>query len=165
MILAVHTDASYLSEQNGKSLASAQFYLTNHDDKEFNNGSILSLIIKHVMSSASKVELAALYYGCKLAIPIRMTLKEMGHPQLKHTMITTNNITAPDLTMGTMTPKASKLMDQCFHWLKCRNAQCQFLYLWCCGIDNCANYASKHHPAKHHQAVHPFYIQDTLPRQ
>jgi hypothetical protein len=64
--------------------------------------------------------------------------------------------------MGTMTPKASKSMDQCFHWLECCNAQCQFLYLWHCGIDNCANYASKHHPAKHQQAVRPFYIQDSL---
>jgi hypothetical protein len=133
MILAVHTDTSYLSEQNGKSRASAHFYLTNHDDEKFNNGTILTLssIIKHVMSSASKAEWAALYYGCKLATPICLTLEKMGHPQLKCTMITTNNITAQGLTMGTMTPKASILMDQCFHWLKCRNAQHQFLYLWC----------------------------------
>jgi hypothetical protein len=111
MILAVHNNASYLSEQNGESRASVHFYLTNHDDKEFNNGTILTLssIIKHVMSSASKVEFAALYYGCKLAVPIRTTLKEMQHPQLKRTMITTNNITAQGLTMGTMTPKASKI--------------------------------------------------------
>jgi hypothetical protein len=110
MILAVHTDLSYSLEQNGKSRASAHFYLTNHDDKEFNNGTILTLssIIKHVMSSASKAELAALYYGRKLAVPICMALEEMGHPQLKRTMITTNNITAQGLTMGTMTPKASE---------------------------------------------------------
>jgi hypothetical protein len=43
MILAVHTNASYLSEQNGKSHASAHFYLTNHANKEFNKGSILTL--------------------------------------------------------------------------------------------------------------------------
>jgi hypothetical protein len=167
MILAIHTNASYLLEQNSKSCTSAHFYLTNHNDKEFNNSAILvlSLIIKHVMSSASKVELATLYYSCKLAIPICTTLEEMGHPQLKRTMITTNNITTQGLTMGTMTPKASKFMDQCFHWLNYSNAQCQFLYLWHRGMDNCANYASKHHPAKHHQAVHPFYIQDTLPCQ
>jgi hypothetical protein len=167
MILVVHTDALYLSKQAGKSRASAHFYLTNHDNKEFNNCAILMLssIIKHVMSSASKAKLAALYYGCKLAIPIRTTLEEMGHPQIKQTMVTTNNITAQGLTMRTMTPKASTSMDQCFYWLKCRNAQRQFLYLWHCGAHNCAGYASKHHPAKHHQAVCPFYIQDTLPRQ
>jgi hypothetical protein len=119
MILAAHTDASYFSEPNGKSRASAHFYLTNHDDKEFNNGTILMLssIVKHVMSSASKAELAALYYGCKLAVPICTTLEEMGHPQLERTMITTNNITAQGLTMCAMTPKASKSMDQCFHRL------------------------------------------------
>jgi hypothetical protein len=63
MILAVHTNASYLLEQKGKSRASAHFYLTNHDGKENNNGAILTLssVIKHVMSSASKAELAALY--------------------------------------------------------------------------------------------------------
>jgi hypothetical protein len=72
MILAVHTDASYLSEQEGKSRAAAHFYLTNKGDEEFHNGAVLTLssIIKHVMSSASEAELAALYYGCKLAIPI-----------------------------------------------------------------------------------------------
>jgi hypothetical protein len=155
MILAVHTDASYLSEQAGKSRASAHFYLTNHDDKEFNNGAILTLssIIKHVLSSASEAKLAALYYGCKLAVPIRTTLEVMGHPQIKRTMVTTDNITAQGLTMKTMTPKASKSMDQRFHWLKCRNAQHQFLYLWHCSANNHADYASKHHPAKHHQVT------------
>jgi hypothetical protein len=33
IILAVHTDSSYLSEQNGKSCASAYFYLINHNTK------------------------------------------------------------------------------------------------------------------------------------
>jgi hypothetical protein len=80
-------------------------------------------------------------------------------------MVTTDNITAQGLTMGTMTPKASKSINQCFHWLKCRDAQRQFLYLWRCGVNNRADYASKHHPAKHHQAVRPFYIKDMLPLQ
>ena len=167
MILAVHTDASYLSEQGGKSRASAHFYLTNDGDEDFNNGAILNLasIIKHVMSSASEAELAALYYGCKLAVPLRTTLEEMGHPQTKRTMVTTDNITAQGLTMGTMTPKASKSMDQRFHWLKCRDAQRQFTYLWRRGSLNRADYASKHHPAQHHKAVRPFYVVDTLTRQ
>ncbi len=78
MILAVHTDTSYLSEQNSRSRASALFYLTNHDNDDFNNGAILTLssIINHVMSSAFEVELAALYYGCKLDIPIAQLSKK-----------------------------------------------------------------------------------------
>jgi hypothetical protein len=61
-----------------------------------------------------------------------------------------------------MTPEASKSIDQCFHWLKCGHAQQQFLHLQQHGINNRANYASKHHLAKHRQAVWSFYIKDTL---
>jgi hypothetical protein len=169
MMLAVHTDTSYLSELGGKSRAAGHFYLTNRNDEDFNNGAILTLssIIKHVMSSASEAELAALYYGCKQAATIRVTLEEMGHPQPAPTPITTDNITAQGLTLGTMTPKASKSNNQRFHWLKCRNAQRQFKYLWQKGILNRADYASKHHPARHHQNVCPFYVfdSDQLPAQ
>jgi hypothetical protein len=88
------------------------------------------------MTSASEVELAALYYGCKQATPICVTLVEMGHPQPDPTPVNTNNITAQGLTMGTMTPKASKSNDQQFNWLKCCNPQRQFKYLWRKGILN-----------------------------
>ncbi len=40
MILAVHTDASYLSELGGKSRATGHFYLTNRNNEDFNNGAI-----------------------------------------------------------------------------------------------------------------------------
>jgi hypothetical protein len=125
MILAIYTDTSYAR----KSRKSGHFYLTNDGNKTFNNGTILTLsfIIKHIMSSMSEAELAALYYGCKLTIPLCTTLIKMGHPQHKCTMVTTNNITATGLTMGTMTPKASKSMNQRFHWLKCLHAQQQLL--------------------------------------
>jgi hypothetical protein len=53
-----------------------------------------------------------LYYGCKLAALLQTTLEELGHVQQTPTPITTNNITAQGLTVGTMTPKASKSMDQ-----------------------------------------------------
>ncbi len=62
--------------------------------------------------------------------------------------------------MGTMTLKASKSMDQRFHWLKCRDAQRQFKYLWREGILNQAGYASKHHAPKHHKRVRPVYVFD-----
>jgi len=164
MILAIQTNATYLSELGGKNRAAGHFYLTNRIDEDFNNWAILTLssIIKHVMSSASEAELAALYNGCKQAAPIRITLEEMGHPQPAPTPVTTNNITAQGLTMGTMMPKASKSNDHQFNWLKCRNAQRQFKYLWRKGILNRAkDYASKHHPARHHQTIRPFYVFDS----
>jgi hypothetical protein len=60
----------------------------------------------------------------------------LGHNQPKPTPVTTDNITAQGLTMGTMTNKALKSMDQQFHWLKCCDAQHQFKYLWHKGILN-----------------------------
>jgi hypothetical protein len=72
MVLLVHTNTSYLSKAGGKSRAASHIYLSNCNDEDFNNGAILTLstIIKHIMLSASKAELAMLYYGCKLAAPL-----------------------------------------------------------------------------------------------
>jgi hypothetical protein len=165
MILALDTDGSYLSELDGKSRAAAYMFLTKKDDPDFHNGAvlILSSIIKHVMASASETEIASLFYGCKEAIPLRVTLEEMGHPQPGPTPVTTDNSTAIGLTLKTMIPKASKSMDMRFQWLKCRRAQSLFRYLWAKGTKNRADYPSKHHSAKHHMQMRSRYVQDFLP--
>ena len=167
MILAFDTDASYLSEVNARSRAAAYYYMTRKGNRAFTNGAIdvLSTIIKHVMSSASEAETGALYYGCKRALPYRVTLEEMGHPQTEPTPVTTDNNTAHGLTMGTMTSKASKSNDMRFQWLKCRKAQRLFKFLWARGHLNRADYPSKHHPAHHHQKVRPSVVVDRLPPQ
>jgi hypothetical protein len=58
MILHIHIDASYLSENEAKSRAGGFFYMVNttKNDKKLTNGAILivSKIIKHVMSSAAE---------------------------------------------------------------------------------------------------------------
>jgi hypothetical protein len=99
-----------------RSRVAGHFYLSNCNDKDFKNGAILTLstIIKHIMLSASKAELAALYYGCKLAALLQTTLEELGHFQPTPTPVTINNITTQGLTTGPMKPKASKSMDQAF---------------------------------------------------
>jgi hypothetical protein len=165
MILALDTDGSYLSELGGKSRAAAYMFLTKKGNPDFHNGAVrvLSSIIKHVMASASETEIASLFYGCKEAIPLRVTLEEMGHPQPGPTPVTTDNSTAIGLTLNTMIPKASKSMDMRFQWLKCRHAQALFKYLWAKGTKNRADYPSKHHPAKHHLLVRPRYVQDLAP--
>ena len=164
MILAFDTDASYLSEIGGKSRAAAYYYMTQKGNREFNNGAIdiLSTVIKHVMSSASEAETGALYYGCKRALPYRVTLEEMGHPQHDPTPVTTDNNTAHGLTMGTMTSKASKSNDMRFQWLKCRKTQRLFQFLWARGKDNRADYPSKHHPSSHHQKMRPSVVIDKV---
>jgi hypothetical protein len=56
MILAVHSDASYLSEPKARSCAGGHFFLSSDTTIPANNGAILNIahIIKHVMSSATK---------------------------------------------------------------------------------------------------------------
>ena len=134
MILNLHSDASYLSEPKSKSRAGGHFWLGNKGDEDFNTGAIVTLssVIKHVMSSAYESELAALFYNCKAAVPLRVTLEEMGHRKPK-TPVTTDNSTVHGLIQSTMIPKASKSMDMRFHWLKGRMAQRIFDIMWCRG--------------------------------
>ena len=81
MIIYAHKDASYLSKENRKIRAAVHLYFTKANDEWFNNFSVLTLssIIKHAMASALEAELAALLYGCKEEVPLRVTLEEMGH--------------------------------------------------------------------------------------
>ena len=55
-----------------------------------NNGAVLTLskVIKHVMTSASEAEIAALFLSCKAALPLRIALEETGHPQPKALAVT-----------------------------------------------------------------------------
>ena len=63
MKLAVHRDASYLSEPKARSRSGGHFFLSNEATIPQNNGAILNIdhIIKHVMTSATEAEIAALY--------------------------------------------------------------------------------------------------------
>ena len=106
------------------------------------------------MSSAAKAELGALFINAKLAVPICVTLLELGHPQPRMPMQTYNSIAYGVLT-NRITPKATKSMGMRFHWLRCRDAQRQFWYLWRPGPNNTANYWTKNHPAVHHKKFRP----------
>ena len=152
MILALHSDASYSSEPGAKSRAGGHFYLKNKTDRDFSNGAILTLskIIKHVMTSANEAEMAALFLNCKAAIPLRIALEEMGHPQPK-TPAVTDNSAAEGLINKSMIPKRAKAHDMRFNWLKCREAQNMFDLVWRPGKDNKADYHTKHHPDVHHK--------------
>ena len=76
------------------------------------------------MSSASEAETAAIFYNFKAALPLRVSLEEMGHEQSK-TPVTTYNTTACVLINKTMIPKRAKSYDMRFNFLKCREAQNQ----------------------------------------
>ena len=154
MILAVHSDASYLSEPKARSRAGGHFFLSSDSDIPANNGAILNIahIIRHVMSSATEAELAALYIMAREAVYIRIILEEMGHKQPK-TPLQTDNSMANAVVNGIVQPKRTKAMDMRFHWLRDREAQEQFRIHWRPGKSNYADYWTKHHPAKHHRTI------------
>eukprot|EP00804_Cyclotella_cryptica_P020749 CCRYP_016588-RA/>CCRYP_016588-RA protein AED:0.03 eAED:0.02 QI:0/0/0/1/1/1/3/0/1217 len=159
MILAVHSEASYLSETKARSRAGGHFFLSEDDPFPRNNGAILTLtqIIKPVMSSAAEAELGALYINARETIPQRHLLNELGHPQ-PPTPIQIDNSTALGVVTNIIQPKRTKAMDMRFHWLRCRENQKQFCTYWRAGTTNLADYVTKHHPAIHHQAVRHIYL-------
>ncbi len=63
MILAAHSNGSYLSEPKSRSHAGGYFFLCNNAEVPPNNVVILNLahIIKNVMASATEAKLVALY--------------------------------------------------------------------------------------------------------
>ena len=132
MVLAAHSDASYLSETNLRSRAGGHFFLSSNSTIPQNNGAVLNIahIIKHVMASATEAELAGLYIMARKAVYIRIILKEMGHKQ-PLTPLQTGNSMVEAVTNGKVQPKHTKaIMDMRFHWLRDREFQRQFRIYW-----------------------------------
>ena len=124
MKLAAHSDASYLNEPKARSRAGGHFFLSNGSDIPPNNGAVLNIahVIKHVMSSATEAELAALYLVAREAVYIRIILEELGHPQ-PPTPLQTDNAMEDGVINGKVQPKRIKAMDMRFHWLRDRECQ------------------------------------------
>ncbi len=151
MVLAVHSDASYLSEPKVHSHAGGNFFMSSDTKDPSNNGAALNIeqIIKSVMASAAEAELGALYVNACKAVPQRQLLEEMGHSQ-PPTLMQTDNSTALGVITSNIQPRQTKTMDMQFHWLRCPEAQSQFRFFWRPGTTNLANYWTKHHCTAHH---------------
>jgi hypothetical protein len=83
MVLAAHSDASYLLEAKAWSQAGGHFLMSSDTPCPHNNGTVLTIaqIIKAVMSLAAKAKIRALYINCQEAVPAQHTLEFWGHPQ------------------------------------------------------------------------------------
>jgi hypothetical protein len=80
--LAIHSDASYLSEPKDRSRTGYHIFMAGNEDIPTNNGAVLNIsqIIRAVMSLAAEAKLGALFINAKTAVSMQCTLKEMGHP-------------------------------------------------------------------------------------
>ncbi len=127
MVLAVNSNASYLSKPSARTHVSGHFFCSADVDDPPNNGAVLNIskILKAIMSSAAKAKLGALYINAHEAIPMRHLLEEMGHKQ-PPTAIQTDNSTAHGVITNNIQPRRTKAMDMRFHWLCCCESQSQF---------------------------------------
>ncbi len=123
MVLAGHSNASYLSESKARSWTGGHFFMSNNTANPPNNGAILTIaqIIKAVMSLAAEAKVGALYIDCREAIPARHTLEFMGHPQ-PPTPMQTDNTTALGIVNNNVIKKL-KAIDMKYHWLHNRESQ------------------------------------------
>ena len=92
MVLAVHSDASYLSKPKAHSRAGGPFFLSSDTTIPPNNGAVLNIthIIKKIVLLATKAKLAVLYIMVHKAVYIRIILEELGHKQLPMPLQTDN---------------------------------------------------------------------------
>jgi hypothetical protein len=142
MVLAVHSDASYLNEEEARSHAGGHHFLSEDVSFPPNNGAIHNVaeIIKGVMSSAAKAELGAMYINARKAVKERIILDAMGHKQ-PATPVQVDNSTAEGIINKRVQPKCTKAMDMHFHWLRdCSINQKQFQFYWRPGPTNHADY-------------------------
>ena len=91
MILHIASDRSYLSASKSRSRVGGIFYLSSklpqHNQAPDCNHTfnapfhVVAKILNMITISAMETELAATFYNAKEALPFRVTLAEMGHPQ------------------------------------------------------------------------------------
>jgi hypothetical protein len=85
MILHIHSEASYLSENDAKSRTGGFFSMGGgtKTNKTLTSGAmlIISKVLKPVISSAAEAEIGAVLINAKEGALLRTTLKELGHPQ------------------------------------------------------------------------------------
>jgi hypothetical protein len=89
MVLNIHSDASYLTERNGRSRACRQFFMGSlpEDRKPIKlNGAFHTLcsILRFVVASAAEAELQMLFRNCQEGMIFSLTLEDLGHLQTEN---------------------------------------------------------------------------------
>lgn len=116
MVLCAHKDAGYLNATKYRSQAGEHIMLRWNDYINFFNGPILTIaqLIKFVMSSAAKGELASLLVTSKMMAPLKHTWIEMGYPQ-PPSPLQTDNYTEVGVVNKKSITKITKSMYMLFY--------------------------------------------------
>lgn len=165
MVLHIDSDAAYLVLPNAKSRVAGYFYLSDKPPpppaipNPKPNGAILveCCSLKNTTTSAAETETAGVFHNAQVAIPIRIALEELGHPQ-PPTPLKTDNSTTEAFVHSNIRQRRSKSWDMRYNWLRDQEALKRFRIYWQQGIKNLADYFTKHHPTSHHIKMRPLYV-------
>ena len=167
----ISSDSSYLSASKARSRVGGHHFLGNIprfdlplvNQRTFINAPfyVEASILKSVVGAASEAEVAAAYVNARHGITHRITLLELDHPQ-HQTPLEIDNTTAYGILTNTLIPKRSKAIDMRFFWLRDRENQKQFKLYWAKGINNLADYFTKHHPTEHHRNMRRVYLANMI---
>ncbi len=86
-------------------------------------------------------------------------LADMGHPQ-PATPIQADNACAVGLVHDSLKQKRSKAIKMRFYWVRDRVKQGQLVIYCRKGVENDADYFTKHHPKAHHQRMRSRYLHE-----
>ena len=166
MILNVDSDAAYLVAPKARSRIAGYYYLSSKQtDKQqpHLNGAILveCKTLRHVVASAAEAETAGVFHNAQTALPLRILLQALHHPQ-PPTPVKTDNTTTTGFIHNNIHQKRSKSWDMRYFWLRDRATQKQFNFYWHPGIYNYADYFTKHHPTIHHRQNRNRFVKDSL---
>ena len=166
MVLHVDSDAAYLVAPKSKSRVAGYYYLSDNPEIKNNptlNGAIQveCKTLRHVVSSAAEAEVAGIFHNATTAVPIRILLQALQHPQ-PPTPLKTDNSTATGFVHDNIHQKRSKSWDMRYYWLRDRQAQNQFKIFWDKGINNEVDYFTKHWATLVHRAKRGRYSKDKL---
>jgi hypothetical protein len=158
MQLHIQSDASHHSLPNSRSIAGNVIYCGNSDPTLI-NGPILcdTSIIPVVTASAAESEYGAAFRAASNAVPLRLTLEDLGWPQPPTTLLT-DNLCATGVANNTIKRKRSKAFSTRFHWLRDRVQQGEFSIIFRKGCHNLADYFTKPLPLKRHNQLAQFLV-------
>jgi hypothetical protein len=162
MRLLIHSDASYLCENNAQSRAAGIHYLGNNSEEGINespNGAIhvFTSVIEGVAASVGEAEYIGAFLNGQIGVAEQNTLAFLGHPQIA-TPLTCDNKCAVGLANNTVRQDRSKAIDMKYHWIRHQVKAGLFIIRWQKGSQNLADFFTKAHPAHHVKTLTTLYL-------
>ena len=117
-----------------------------------------------MLTSTSGAEMGTFFLNIHKKHIHHLTLEELGHPQ-PPTPISCDNETAVGIVNGTVKRQRSRMFEMRYFYCCDQVEKRYFSVMWAPGLENLADYPSKHHPPAHHKHVRPIYLHcDNSPR-